>query len=269
MENICHFIPYNNDRNSIQTINFVLENKPQPFTSLKSEAAYKMHYVVSGKGFLHTFGKIQPLSKGDIFFTFPASPFCIESDTDFSYMYISFIGTRGNMLMDKLKISSQNCLFPACNDVHSFWQRGIDTSTEWSDITSEGILLYTFSYIAKKVLPEQRAEKSVGLTALIIKKYIDDHFNDTDFSLEAIGKEISYNKKYISSVFKKYFGVSITGYLNTVRIQHSCTLMQQGMTSIYDIASLCGYTDSQYFSKVFRNKMQVAPTEYIKSNKSE
>lgn len=267
MENICHFIPYNKEPHSIQTINFVLENNHQPFTSLKSEATYKMHYVVSGKGFLHTFGKIQTLSKGDIFFTFPASPFCIESDKNFSYMYISFVGPRGNMLMDKLKISSQNCIFSGYTELQNLWKNGLDTAPEFIDVVSESILLYTFSTISKRVLPEKHPEKSGDLTSLKIKKYIDDHFTDSDFSLEAVGKEISYNKKYISSVFKKYFGVSITQYLNTVRIQHACTLVQQGMTSISDIASLCGYTDPQYFSRVFKNKIGMSPGEYIKTDR--
>ena len=55
MENICHFIPYHKDYHSIHTINFVLENKQLPLTTLKSEAVYKMHYVTKGTGFLPPF----------------------------------------------------------------------------------------------------------------------------------------------------------------------------------------------------------------------
>lgn len=266
MKNICHFIPYHKDYHSIHTIHFVLENKHRQFTSLKSESVYKMHYVAKGTGFLHTFGKIHALSEGDIFFTFPAMPFCIESENNFSYMYISFVGSRGNMIMEKLKISPQNFIFTDCNDVYKFWRDGLDTINELTDLISESILLYTFSFLGKKLLVERNADMIVNNVALTIKKYIDDHFTDNSLSLKKISKEISYNQKYISSIFKKYFGIGISEYLNTVRIQHSCTLMQQGITSIYDIATFCGYSDSQYFSKVFRKKMSMSPRAYILEN---
>ena len=106
--NICHFIPYHKDYHSIHTINFVLETKQQPYSLLKSQAVYKIHFVCGGKGNLHIPGKILSLSKGDIFFTFPGTPFCIETVEDFSYMYISFLGSRANMIMNKLKISAHN-----------------------------------------------------------------------------------------------------------------------------------------------------------------
>ena len=56
--------------------------------------------------------------------------------------------------------------------------------------------------------------------------------------------------------------------LNTVRIQHACTLIEQGFTSVSDIASCCGYADPEYFSKVFRGKMGVSPGAYIHSQKA-
>ena len=110
-QNICHFIPFHKDTYSIHTINFVLETKPQLYDRLKSESVYKMYYVCSGKGYIHTTGQITPLTQGDLFFTFPAASFAIESVENFTYMYISFIGLRGNMIMESLNISSNNFLF--------------------------------------------------------------------------------------------------------------------------------------------------------------
>ena len=266
MGNICHFIPYHKDYHSIHTIHFVLENKNMPLTSLKTESVYKMQYVVKGSGKLHVLGKVYPLTAGDIFFTFPSMPFCIESGKDFSFMYISFVGSRGNMIMEKLGISSQNFMFNECKEVYDFWKSAIDTSSKFMDLISESVLLYTFSFLGKKLLGEKSVDKKENTVGLTIKKYIDDHFTESDLSLEKIGKEVKYNPKYISSIFKKYFGVGIVEYLNTIRIQHSCTLMQQGVTSIKDISSLCGYTDSHYFAVVFKKRMGMSPTEYIEEN---
>lgn len=44
-------------------------------------------------------------------------------------------------------------------------------------------------------------------------------------------------------------------------------MARQGFTSVNDIAARCGYTDPQYFSRVFKSKMGIAPGMYIKAMK--
>lgn len=262
VENICHFIPYHNDTHSIHTINFVFETKPQQYDQLKSESVYKMYYVCSGQGYIHTPGKITPLTHGDIFFTFPAASFAIEAKEDFTYMYISFVGLRGNMIMESLNIRSNNFLFHNADEVQDFWEKGISASSKVMELISESVLLYTFSFLGNRLLPDNNKPKQHHSVDLI-KKYLDDHFTDHNFSLENMSQELSYNKKYISYVFKKHFGIGIIEYLNTVRVQNACTMIEQGFTCVTDIADRCGYSDAQYFSKIFKTKMGVVPTQYI------
>jgi AraC-like DNA-binding protein len=40
--------------------------------------------------------------------------------------------------------------------------------------------------------------------------------------------------------------------------------MGKGFKSVNDIAFLCGFNDPLYFSKVFKSKMEVTPTAFIK-----
>lgn len=263
--NVCHFIPYHKDYHSIHTINFVFETMPQQYSPPKSKAVYMVHYVKSGNGYLHFSGESMPLSAGDVFFTFPGVPFSIESSDNFSYMYISFLGSRANMIMEKIKISRFNFIFKGCEKLCDFWQQGLNIKPELSDLMSESILLYTFSFIGKKVLTFDDEIKSKDNVALIIKKYVDDNFADCDLSLDSISRNLSYNKKYISTIFKKHMGLGLSEYLNIIRIQHACTLIRQGFTFVLDIANFCGYSDSQYFSKVFKQKMGICPSGYIKS----
>lgn len=261
-QNICHFIPFHKDSHSIHTINFVFETKPQEYTGLKSEAVYKMYYVCAGQGYIHTSGRITPLTQGDVFFTFPATPFAIESKENFTYMYISFVGLRGNMIMESQNISKSNFLFHDVNAVQEFWEKGVLASSKVIQLISESVLLYTFSFLGDRLLSDSDKPKR-HRSADVIKKYLDDHFTDLDFSLEHMSRELSYNKKYISHVFKKQFGIGIIEYLNTVRIQNACTMIEQGFTSVMDIADRCGYLDAQYFSKIFKAKMGIVPTQYI------
>lgn len=263
MNNICHFIPYHQDLHSIHTIHFVFETKPQKYRSLKTEAVFKMYYVYSGTGFLHTLGKVQPCCEGDIFFTFPGIPFEIESKENFTYLYISFLGARSNQIMEKTGISKNNFYFSGCSEAAAFWEYGIHVNEQLTDIISESILLYTFTLIGTKTLHEEQAADKRSDAFLCIKKYIDENLTDCRLSLKTISDAVSYNPHYISSVFKKEMSMGFTEYLNTVRIQYACTLMEQGLTSVSDIASLSGYKDPFYFSKVFKQKTGLSPRQYM------
>lgn len=262
-QDICQFIPYHEDYHSIHTIHFVLETLPQSYTALHAQAVYKMHLVRSGSGFLHTPVNVRPLKPGDIFFTFPAKPFCIESGQDFTYMYVSFLGSRANMILDKLSITSNNCFFSDCDSLLHIWEDALHIHTELSDIASESILLYTFAFLGNCILDfsDKNGEHQDAFPK--IKKYIDDHFTNNGLSLEYISQELAYNPKYISSIFKKNMSIGIVEYLNTIRIQHACTLIRQGFTSINDISVGCGFSDAQYFSKVFKQKMGMPPSRYV------
>lgn len=263
--NICHFIPYHKDYHSIHTITFVYETHIQAYDALKIESTYKMYYVCSGTGVFHALGQSQPLSQGDIFFTFPATPFCIESVGNFTYSYISFLGSRSNMIMEKLKISNNNFLFHDCEEIYAFWEKGLKMNCELTDLISESVLLYTFSFLGTKLFDYNGHNGTGDNTVSVIKKYIDDNFSDARFSLDKMARELGYNKKYISFIFKKKMDIGVIEYLSTIRIQNACTMMQQGATSVNDIATYCGYNDPQYFSRVFKNKMGMAPRLYIKA----
>ena len=121
---------------------------------------------------------------------------------------------------------------------------------------------------ASEALNTYNAYSSAGLlstekTFLIIKKYIDDNFTSCDLSLNCISKELLYNPKYISGLFKKKMNIGLVEYINTIRIQYACTLISQGFTSVKELAVLSGYKDALYFSKVFKKKMGVSPKQYI------
>ena len=263
MDNICKFLPNDNDVNDINILNFVYETKAQKYKKLRSEAVYKMHIVLSGRGLLHICGDVCKVEKGDVFFTFPAMAYAIESVSDFKYMYISYIGVRANIIMDKINISKNSFYFPGRERLIELWRNSITDDQTILPLRCEGILLYSFSVLGKQMKEIDNSSQ----TMLQVKKYIDENFSDRDLSLEQISKKCSYNKKYISTAYKKYFKIGISKYISIIRIQHACTLMEQGFSSVKDIAFLCGFTEPLYFSKVFKDKMGISPREYIKNIK--
>lgn len=261
-QNICHYIPFRQDDDKIHIIHFVLETKPQDCQNFKCISMNRLHLVTGGKGVLHTASGSYPLETGDLFFLLPAVPHAIESGPDFQYAYISYLGTRGNAIMDKLKISGTNFVFPGFPHLCEMWLQGLQVNEQVSDLRSESILLYTFSVLGDGIFSNVNTEKHDSSIVLQIRKYIDNHISDEKLSLKTISGELLYNPKYCSTAFKSVMNVGISEYITTLRIQQACTLMNQGFTSVKDIAALCGFKDPLYFSKVFRKKTGESPKEY-------
>lgn len=264
-DSVCHFVPHDRENHAIQTIHFVRETRPQPYGPLKSLSLYRIYYVCSGAGLLHTAGRCDPLTEGDVFLTFPGKPFCIESIGQFKYLYIGFLGARGNQIMERIQISRRSFLFHGCQELFPVWKQGLQTKDSLMDLISESVLLYTFAYLGNRLLNESKQDVVGSDTVLNIKKYIDDHFTEAELSLDDLSSYLQYNKKYISYIFKKTMGIGVIAYLNQIRIQHACTLIRQGLTDVGDIAAQCGYTDSQYFSRLFRERIGMPPGKYIRS----
>ena len=67
---------------------------------------------------------------------------------------------------------------------------------------------------------------------------------------------------YLVSIFKICYGLTPMDYLVNKRIDEAKVLLEDGSLKIKDIASVVGYEDSLYFSKVFKKFTGVSPKEY-------
>ncbi len=92
-------------------------------------------------------------------------------------------------------------------------------------------------------------------------EYIKANFQRR-MSLEEIAASTYLSKTYLSSLFKKETGYSISEYINIVRIERSKALLLEENISIIEIANICGFEDQSYFTKVFKHIVGITPKKY-------
>ena len=118
-----------------------------------------------------------------------------------------------------------------------------------------------------KALPEKSEEPKASdhtrssLVREEIEQYIHAHFTE-DLSMQDVAHAMSYSEAYFCKLFKQCFKVNFSTYLNEYRIARAKSLLASGTDSIRDISLRCGYTDSTYFSRVFRRITGMTPSEY-------
>ncbi len=70
------------------------------------------------------------------------------------------------------------------------------------------------------------------------------------------------SESYLSHIFKKRIGININTYINKVRIEAAKNFLINCDTSIEEIALNVGFSDPNYFSRVFTGLASIPPTEY-------
>ncbi|MBQ3517154.1 MAG: helix-turn-helix transcriptional regulator [Lachnospiraceae bacterium] len=83
-----------------------------------------------------------------------------------------------------------------------------------------------------------------------------------DLSLNALATRMNVNASYLSTLFKKETGSTLTDYVNEKRIQHGILLLHSTNLQIQTIASYCGIPDVNYFTKLFKKRVGKTPKSY-------
>jgi len=97
-----------------------------------------------------------------------------------------------------------------------------------------------------------------------VKGYILGHLNE-DISREDIARYVSLNPDYLTRVFKKETGLTISEYVLQKRIMIAKEMLVKTDHPITNIAYEVGYNNYSYFSKMFKKVMGLNPQEYRKS----
>ncbi|MEG6522913.1 response regulator transcription factor [Desulfotomaculum sp. 1211_IL3151] len=93
------------------------------------------------------------------------------------------------------------------------------------------------------------------------RKYIHDNFRQK-LTLQDVSSYAFLNPQYFSRIFRKEVGVSYTDYVNKLRIEYACKLLETTSYPAYRISSECGFTDPSYFNRVFVQQMNMTPKAY-------
>lgn len=96
-----------------------------------------------------------------------------------------------------------------------------------------------------------------------IKRFIHDHYME-NIGLEDISGTVFLSSKYASLLFKQEMNTTIMEYLTDYRMDIAKELLLKKKYRTAEIMKMVGYNDARYFSKVFKKRVGINPTEYRK-----
>lgn len=94
-----------------------------------------------------------------------------------------------------------------------------------------------------------------------IKQYIDEHW-DQNLSLQMLAQMVYLHPDYVSKLFKQDYGINITKYINSVRVEHAKDLLISTDKKSQEIALSVGFESAIYFGRVFKQETGHTPMEF-------
>lgn len=96
--------------------------------------------------------------------------------------------------------------------------------------------------------------------------YIDANLSG-NLSLSILADTLNVSSSYLSTLFRKETGQTLTEYINLRRVRQAMHLLETTRLQVQTVAQHCGILDVQYFSKVFKRVAGMTPKEYRDSKK--
>lgn len=155
-------------------------------------------------------------------------------------------------------------LFNYCITHHIHFQ--ISNNQQLWDWVASALTLDDLHDITKKIynsyfifLTESHNEASVSEN---IKKVISENYANPDLGLQFLSDNLNLSQSYISRLFKQETGSTINQYIITYRIDTASSLLLNTSYKISDISRCCGFTDQNYFTKLFKKCTGTTPSDY-------
>lgn len=108
--------------------------------------------------------------------------------------------------------------------------------------------------------------REVNPAVILVQNYLQYHFHEP-VTLDTLGHLTDLNPQYLSVMFKKETGCSVTDYIRQLRISTAQELLRSTSMPVGQIAETVGYEDPLYFSRIFQKKVHQSPRKYRNGTK--
>ena len=241
----------------------------QPHSSSRENLqSYLFFTVLSGEGTLRYEGKEYELRAGECVFIDCRKPYRHSTDEKLWLLrWCHFYGPALSLIYEKYVERGGKPVFRP-SDAGSFLSvlDALYELASGSDYIRDMRINEELNRLCTLVMAESWHPESVRPAAkktsvAEVKDYLDHHYEER-VTLDDLSQIFFINKYYLTRVFKEQFGLSISSYLQNVRITHAKQLLRFTDKSVEEIGLECGLGALHYFSRTFKAVEGVAPSVY-------
>lgn len=226
-----------------------------------SREIYSIHYILSGKGYVVCRGETFLLCAGDAFMVFPEEAFLYypEESDPWAYRWVDFKGADAKALVARTGFSRKCPVVkgkPGLESLFSIYEEGVHGELAKERYAAKVYLLLTYFFQELKEPGEKRTyfEEAAEM--------IQNSYWRHELNVGQLAKSLSIERSYLYRLFMEHTGISPQEYITEVRMERACDLLSATQLSVQAVACSVGYKDALYFSRAFRKRKGITPSNY-------
>lgn len=230
---------------------------------------YILHYVLDGRGTYRIGARTYHLEKEQGFLIEPNVMTFYQADAQqpWTYLWIGFQGTRADQLMREIGLSyrvptfSSGCGAELLQIVQQILQS--DRANVEQQLFLQAQMYTFFSHIAHSVFIQnggfQMDKQNYYVQAAV--EYIQTNYARS-IKVRDIAEYVGVSRSYLTTLFQSILHTSPNAYLTNFRLSRAKEQLTLTNFPIGIVADMCGYQDSLVFSKAFKQRVGMTPSQY-------
>lgn len=234
---------------------------------------YQVNYITEGEGIMETRKDMHYIKAGSIILLHPNvwHRYRPIRKTGWFEHYIGFIGEAADKFirsseilkdMNVLDIGFHESILKDFDDICN----EVKNERPGYHQVCSGLVMHILGQIISIKKNENfshtQIENTIQKACVIIRDKLQESIN-----IEGIAKDLRVDYSLFRKTFKKYTGLSPMQYHTSLRMKQAVNLLTNTDLSIKEISSRLGFCSLYYFSKLFKEKMNVSPNEFRKGYK--
>lgn len=240
---------------------------------------FELTIVTEGEGQIFSNKVGTRVKRGDIYLSLPCDSHRIISDENkpLKYDFIAF-GEVGEPFGSELKNICEQYHFPHIRVFHSEQisalvasaiaeiKRERPFSKELLPLLFKEILIYLIrAFQGKETKKSSISPTRSDVLCYKLMNYIDTHIYSMK-TLEELSHITDYSYSYLSTLFKKTTGNTLSHYYREKKINAARLMLLENRFKIIEIADMLGYASVYAFSKAFTTRYGISPRAYRQAN---
>ena len=240
----------------------VQENILYPEPHLHKEI--EIVYVIDGYAMAFCDNSQYPISTGDLFITFPNQVHYYENATVGKYLLIIIAPEVIYGLKDIFydNIPQSNAVRLNEYLIFDLFQKSYYASGKYEATMFAGYINQAMALVMDK-LPLKPRLKTNNLTLQKILFYCEENFR-SNITLEQVANDLNLSKYHISHLLNEKLNLTFVEYMNIIKINYACNLLESTDLSVLDISEASGFGSLRTFNRVFQSQKNTTPVKYRK-----
>lgn len=173
--------------------------------------------------------------------------------------------TKRNKILEILVLANHAMSIDSQNEMKFFNYMGF--ANEFMGLEGDALIesaYKSFIFITSYVKSQNNIDYSNHIVKST-KEYLENHYAE-DISLEDVAEQVNISPQYFSKLIKKTTGFNFIDWLSMLRVKRAKELLNNSNLTVKEVCFMVGYKDPNYFSRIFKKRIGITPSEYVKTS---